>query len=71
MAGVNMKLYKRLFESQSDIKVGDTLLTGKWKNKPVEVTGFGVDKNNQPTVKTNKGEIALYKFRIKKLMPEK
>ena len=50
------------------IKKGDTILTGKWKNSPAIVKGFGKDKNNQPTVKTNKGIFNLYKFRIKKLM---
>ena len=52
-----------------DIKKGDTILTGKWKNSPAVVKGFGKDKNKQPTVKTNKGTIPLYKFRIQKLMP--
>jgi hypothetical protein len=66
-----MKRYKSLQEEQDDIKVGDTLLTGKWKNKKVVVAGFGTDKNNQPTVLTDKGEIPLYKFRIQKLMVEK
>ena len=51
-----------------DIKKGDTILVGRWKNSPAVVKGFGKDKNKQPTVKTNKGTISLYKFRIKKLM---
>jgi len=50
------------------LKKGDTILTGKWKNSPAIVKGFGKDKNNQPTIKTNKGVFNLYKFRIKKLM---
>lgn len=66
-----MKLYKSFIESQTDIKVGDTILGGKFKNKRMTVTGFGVDKLNQPIVKTDKGEISLYKFRIEKLMREK
>ena len=64
----------RLIESileQADIKVGDTILVGRWKNSPAEVKGFGKDKNHQPTVKTNKGNYSLYRFRIQKLMPKK
>lgn len=51
-----------------DIKKGDTILVGKWRNSPAIVKSFGKDKNNQPTVKTNKGTYSLYKFRIEKLM---
>ena len=46
------------------------MLVGRFKNSKAIVKGFGVDKNNQPTVKTTKGEISLYKFRIQKLMQE-
>jgi len=63
-----MKRYKSLIESQTDIKVGDIILMGKFKNKKATVTGFGTDKNNQPTIKTDKGEVSLYKVRIQKLM---
>ena len=64
-----MKLKQVLKES--DFKVGDIILIGKFKNKKAEVKGFGKDKNNQPTVKTNKGERSLYRFRIQKHMPKK
>lgn len=60
-----------LQETQNDIKLNDVILTGKWKNVKATVKGFGKDKNDQPTVKTDKGEFPLYKFRIQKLMPEK
>lgn len=63
-----MKSFKQFFEANTDIKIGDTLLTGRFKNSKAIVKGFGTDKNNQPTVKTTKGEISLYKFRIDKLM---
>lgn len=63
----NYKLICYILE-QKDIKVGDTILVGKWKNSPAIVKGFGKDKNHQPTVKTNKGVYSLYRFRIKKLM---
>ena len=54
-----------------NLKVGDTILIGRFKNRKAEVKGFGVDKNNHPTIKTNKGEIKMFKFRIKKIMPPK
>lgn len=54
------------------IKVGDEILTGKFKNKRAIVKSFGVDaKNNQPTLITNKGTINLYNVRIPSLMPQK
>ena len=66
----NYNLISLLIE-QADLKVGDTILVGKWKNSPAIIKGFGKDKNHQPTVKTNKGIYSLYKFRIQKLMPKK
>ena len=66
-----MKTFKRYLKENEDIKVGDTILTGRFKNSPAVVKGFGTDKKNQPTVKTTKGEISLYKFRIQKLMAAK
>jgi len=60
---------KMFYESKNpDIKKGDTILVGRWKNSPAIVKGFGKDKNKQPTVKTNKGTYSLYRFRIKKLL---
>ena len=66
--------YKKLsilLSENEDIKVGDTILVGRFKNSPAVVKGFGTDKKNQPTVKTSKGEYSLYKFRLKKLMEPK
>lgn len=63
----NYQLISSILE-QKDIKVGDTILVGRWKNSPAVVKGFGKDKNHQPTVKTNKGNYSLYRFRIQKLM---
>lgn len=48
--------------------IGDEILVGKYRNKKAIVKGFDVDKNNQPIVKTNKGDRNLFAFRIKKLM---
>jgi len=67
------KNFKQYFTEADnpDIKVGDVILVGRWRNSPATVKGFGTDKNNQPTVKTTKGSYSLYKFRIKKLMKSK
>lgn len=50
-----------------DLEVGDTILRGKFKNKPVVVKSFGTDDNGQPTINGKK----MLSFRIKKLMPKK
>ena len=43
------------------LAVGDKILKGKFKNSPAEIKGFKTDKNNQPVLKTNKGEVPLFK----------
>lgn len=48
-----------------DIEEGDTLLFGRYKNKPHEVEEIGTDENGQPTVNGMK----LLACRIKKKMP--
>ena len=48
-----------------DLKIGDTILTGRFKNKKVVVKEFGVDDKGQPTVNGR----PILKFRIQKLMP--
>lgn len=58
-----------LENSNPDIKVGDVILVGKFKNRTAVVTGFSKDENNQPQVETDKGTYSLYRFRINKLMP--
>lgn len=50
-----------------NLKVGDEILTGKFKNKSVEVKEFGTDDNGQPTVNGR----PMLNFRIAKLMPKK
>ncbi|MDA9302587.1 hypothetical protein N8072_00495 [bacterium] len=52
------------------IKVGDEILVGKFKNRKATVTGFGKDENNQPVLKTTKGDQKLFKPRIVKLMKD-
>ena len=68
----SMSNYASLFEKQDTIKIGDIVLTGKFKNRKATVKGFGKDKNNQPTIiLTPGGERSLHGFRIEKLMPKK
>ncbi len=50
-----------------DLEIGDIILTGRFKNKPVEVKEFGTDDKGQPTINGR----PVLKFRIKKLMPKK
>ena len=50
-----------------DLAVGDTILRGKFKNKPVVVKDIGTDEHGQPTINGKK----MLSFRIKKLMPQK
>tara|TARA_R110000824_G_scaffold124509_1_gene283079 strand:- start:1365 stop:1544 length:180 start_codon:yes stop_codon:yes gene_type:complete len=46
------------------IELGDTILTGKWRNKPVRVKEIGIDELGQPTINGN----PILKFRIAKHM---
>ena len=46
------------------IKVGDTIMVGKFRNKPIKVKEIGIDDLGQPTVNGN----PMLKFRIPKLM---
>ena len=48
-----------------DLQIGDTILTGRFKNKKVVVKEFGVDEKGQPTVNGR----PMLKFRIQKLIP--
>ena len=46
------------------IKVGDTIMVGKFRNKPIKVKEIGIDELGQPTINGN----PILKFRIPKLM---
>jgi hypothetical protein len=52
------------------LHTGDVVMKGKFKNSPAEIKGFKKDKHNQPVLKTNKGDVQLFKPRITKLMKE-
>lgn len=49
-----------------DIKVGDVILTGKFKNKRTVVKEIGKDENGHPTVNGK----SILKFKIEKLLPQ-
>ena len=46
------------------VEVGDTIMVGKFRNKPVKVKEIGIDELGQPTINGN----PILKFRIPKLM---
>jgi hypothetical protein len=50
------------------VDVGDIVLVGKFKNRKATVKGFTSDQNNQPVLKTDKGDQKLFKPRLTKLM---
>ena len=49
-----------------DIKEGDIILTGRFKNKRTVVKEIGVDDLGQPTINGMK----VLSFRVEKLMPK-
>lgn len=49
-----------------DIKVGDIVLGGKYKNKRIEVKEIGTDELGQPTINGK----PILKFRIEKHLPD-
>jgi len=55
-----------LNEIKLDIKVGDVLLGGKFKNKRIVVKEIGKDKLGQPTINGK----PLLNFRIEKQLPD-
>jgi|TARA_R100001163_G_C4919748_1_gene100488 hypothetical protein len=46
------------------VEVGDTIMVGKFRNKPVKVKEIGIDELGQPTINGN----PILKFRIPKYM---
>jgi inorganic pyrophosphatase len=58
-------------EMKVDLAKGDTVLSGKFKNKKNVVDDFSTDDNGQPTIVTDTGkELKLLAVRIEKLMKE-
>ena len=52
-------------EIKVDIKVGDIILGGKFKNKRIEVKDIGKDEYGQPTINGK----SILKFSIEKNLP--
>ena len=57
---------KYLNDMKLDIKVGDILLGGKFKNRRIVVKEIGTDELGQPTINGK----SLLKFRIEKQLPD-
>ena len=53
-------------EMKLDIKKGDVILGGRFKNKRIIVKDIGVDENGQPTINGK----SVLNFRIEKLLPD-
>lgn len=53
-----------------EINVGDEILFGKWKNKRAKVQGIKFNDKGQPVLKTDKGDVNLFHFRLAKMIPE-
>lgn len=65
---VKMEKEAELNESiKLDIEVGDTILSGKFRNKKVVVKTIGIDENGSPTVNGK----SILNIRIEKLMKDK
>jgi hypothetical protein len=67
-----MRLFEFIREAKTsyqppEINIGDEVKVGKFKNRRAEVKGFATDDNNQPVLKTTKGDQKLFKPRISKL----
>ena len=61
-----------LQEKPNDLKPGDIILIGKWRNRKATIKGFDVDpKTKQPIIKTDKGKVAMHPFRVNKLLPKR
>ena len=58
-----MKSYK------VDIKVGDKIEVGRFRNVQATIKGIEIDQHGQPIVLTSKGKKKLFSCRISKLMP--
>jgi hypothetical protein len=66
-----MKIIEQyLQELDVDLKIGDMILVGKWKNKRAIVQGFAKNEKGQIVVQTDKGVFPLFKFYVNKTLPE-
>jgi len=52
-----------------EIKVGDLVNVGRFRNVETRIKSIEVDENGQPVILTNKGKKKLFSCRIVKLSP--
>ena len=52
-----------------DIKVGDKIQVGRFRNVTTMVKNITIDEHGQPIIHTNKGKKKLFTCRIHKLTP--
>ena len=52
-----------------DIKVGDTIMVGRFKNVPAKIVDIELDAHGQPIAITNSGKKHLFSCRVDKLSP--
>lgn len=52
-----------------DIKVGDKIEVGRFRNVSAVIKNISMDEHGQPVIHTNKGQKKLLTCRLKKLTP--
>ena len=52
-----------------EIKVGDLVSVGRFRNVETKIKGIELDENGQPVIITNKGKKKLFSCRLIKLSP--
>ena len=52
-----------------DIKAGDTIMVGRYKNVPIKVVDIELDEHGQPVIISNTGKKHLFACRLDKLSP--
>lgn len=50
-----------------DIKIGDKIQVGRFRNVSAVVKHISLDQHGQPVIHTNKGQKKLFTFRLHKL----
>ena len=60
---IDMKTY------QIEIKVGDTVEVGRFRNVIAKIKDISIDDNGQPVIITSKGPKKLFSCRLSKLTP--
>ena len=65
---ITKKQLKKLIQEviKLDIKKGDVILTGRFKNKRMVVKDIGTDEYGHPTINGK----SILKFKIEKLLPK-